>query len=194
VDQSRVTRLLYHPLRSDSPEDYTLYPLGLVWHRGTLYLVATSADRSEPRHFKLDRARDVEVLTESFTWPADFHLQEHLHDTLGVYRTDAPLTEVRIRFSSDVARYVTEHCWHPSQQMEEQADGSLIVELQLSDLTEVKSWALSFGANAEVLSPEPLRSSIREELRSLLEVYESPQDRRSQAIDNIPRSDERSRS
>ena len=171
INESRITRLLYHPLSSETPKEYELQPLGLIWHRATLYLVASTVAQPEPRHFKVDRIRDASVLVETFTRPAEFDLEMHLQNCLGVYQTNAPLTEVRIRFSSEVARYVTEHRWHHSQQIEEQPDGSLVVVLQLSDLTEVKSWVLSFGANAEVLSPGSLLDSVKQELELSLAAY-----------------------
>ncbi|MBI1313665.1 WYL domain-containing protein [bacterium] len=171
VNESRVTRLLYHPLRSETPEEYELQPLGLIFNHRTLYLVAASADRPELRHFKVDRIRDVELLPEPFTRPPDFDLQQHLEHSLGVYQSNAPLTEVRIRFSSEVARYVTEHRWHHSQQIETQPDGSLIVTLRLGDLTEVKSWVLGFGAEARVLAPPDLVNTIRDEIDALRDAY-----------------------
>lgn len=177
IDDCRTTRLLYHPLRSETPDSYELHPLGLVWHRGSLYLVASSSERSEPRHFKVDRIRDVSVLTEPFTRPADFDLETHLQNSLGIYQSDAPLTEVRLWFSADVARYVTEHRWHHSQQIKEQPDGSLIVDLQLSDLTELKSWVLSFGSQTQILAPAELRELLRQELTELLKLYDAPSQR-----------------
>ncbi len=171
---SRMISLLYHPLRSETPEAYELQPLGLIWHRSTLYLVASSVDRPEPRHFKIDRIRDVTLLASSFERPTDFDLQRHLEHSLGVYQATAPLTEVRIRFAPDTARYVTEHRWHHSQQLEEQPDGSLIVTLQLGNLTEVKNWVLSFGANAEALAPPELVNTIRDEINALHAAYAKP--------------------
>ena len=171
VNESRLIRLLYHPLRSESAEEYILQPLGLIWHRATLYFVASAVSRPEPRHFKVDRIRDVERLAGSFTRPQDFDLEQHLEHSLGVYQTNAPLTEVRIGFSSEVARYVTEHRWHHSQTIDEQLDGSLVVSLKLSDLTEVTTWILSFGSRAVVLAPESLREAIRLELQDSLTSY-----------------------
>jgi predicted DNA-binding transcriptional regulator YafY len=171
VNESRFTKLLYHPLRSKAPGDYELQPLGLVWHRHTLYLIASSADRPEPRHFKVDRIRDVDVLAGTFTRPSDFDLNRHLEHSLGIYQTDAPVQDVRLWFSADVARYVTEHRWHPSQQIEEQPDGSLLVDLKLSDLTELKSWVLSFGADVRILAPPSLVDALREEITNLLSRY-----------------------
>jgi len=171
INEFRSTRLLYHPVRSETPHEYELHPYGLIWHRSSLYLVASSPGRPESRHFKVERVRDVEVLAETFTRPAEFDLETHLKNSLGIYQSDSPLTEVCIWFSSEVARYVTEHRWHHSQQIEKQPDGSLLVELALSDLTELKSWILSFGSRAEVLAPNELRQTVRQELTESLKLY-----------------------
>lgn len=171
VSESRVTRLLYHPLRSDVPEQYELQLLGIIWHRSTLYLVSVSEERPDPRHFKVDRIRDVKVLPTTFTRPPDFDLQQHLQHSLGVYQTNAPVTKVRIWFSAYAARYVIEHRWHQSQQFHELPDGSLIVRLELSDLTEVTSWILGFGSRAVVLAPDSLREAVQLELGASLAAY-----------------------
>ena len=180
VNESRVTKLLYHPLRSETPGEYELQPLGFVWHRSTLYLAASSRECLDPRHYKVDRVRDVEVLARTFARPPDFDLKQHLEHSLGIYQSDAPLTDVRIWFSSDVARYVTEHRWHHSQQIEEQPDGSLIVDLKLSDLTELKSWILSFGANARALAPNQLVLEVREEFEAAISQYQAVASEESQ--------------
>ncbi|MCA8995630.1 MAG: WYL domain-containing protein [Planctomycetaceae bacterium] len=41
--------------------------------------------------------------------------------------------------------------------MTKQKDGTLLAQFALADLTEVKSWILSFGAKAMVEEPEELR-------------------------------------
>jgi len=42
----------------------------------------------------------------------------------------------------------------------------------LTDLIELKSWLLSFGANALVLEPHSLREGIQSNLRAALHAYE----------------------
>ena len=105
-----------------------------------------------------------------FTRRADFNARQFLAGSLSIYHDTGDVV-VKIRFSPDVARYVTESQWHPSQQCDLQRDGSLIVQLSLSGMTEVKSWVLSFGKHAEVLEPEELRDEIRQELEACLENY-----------------------
>ena len=44
---------------------------------------------------------------------------------------------------------VRERLWHPSQTLEDHADGSLTLTLRVADTFEVKRWILGWGAAAE---------------------------------------------
>jgi len=63
--------------------------------------------------------------------------------------------------------------WIPtSQVLTRQRDGSVIARFQLSSTVEIKSWVLSFGANAVVIEPEELRRAIALELEQLIKLYQ----------------------
>jgi len=79
---------------------------------------------------------------------------------------------VQIRFLPAVVRYVQEGTWHASQKLSPQHDGSLIAEFCLSNTTEIERWVLSFGKNAEILSPASLRASVEQELLATLANYQ----------------------
>ena len=171
VEERKATHIVYQSQRATDPVTYEVFPYGIAWHRGSLYLVAFSRDHKELRHFKVDRIEEVEISAFPFQMPADFDLQQHLANSFGVYH-GAGDERVKVRFAHEVARFVQEKRWHPSQQLTEQRDGSLIAEFRLSSLVEIKSWILSFGRHAEVLAPKDLRDTVRDELLSALEKYE----------------------
>ncbi len=52
-----------------------------------------------------------------------------------------------------MAARVAETRWHPAQETERQADGSLVWSAAVSGLHEVRIWILGWGADAEVLEP-----------------------------------------
>lgn len=171
VEDRRITFLTYQSARSTEPLTYDVYPYGLVHHRGSLYVVAHSWQHGEVRTFKVDRITGVALESLKFSRPADFDLQHFLRNSLGVFHEDGPTRRVVIRFAAEVARYVEEHHWHASQRLTREGDGCLRLELELSSLEEVKSWVLSFGANAVVLEPEELRQDIESDLEKLLRSY-----------------------
>ena len=77
-----------------------------------------------------------------------------------------------VKFLPAAARYVQESNWHQSQALTKERDGSLLARFQLSSTVEIKSWVLSFGANAVVIEPEELRLAIAAELEQLIKVYQ----------------------
>jgi len=172
IDDHCEVFLTYQSLRSTEPTTYPVHPYGLTFHRGSLYLIGFAPDHDQIRHWKLDRMEQAEVTQVRFNRPVDFDLEEHFKNSFGVYEGGGDV-RMKVWFSAEVARYVTESTWHPSQQLRPQKDGSLIAEFQLDGTREIKAWVLSFGRHAEVLGPEKLREEMREEVELLSRVYET---------------------
>ena len=66
---------------------------------------------------------------------------------------------------SDVAAYVRERVWHPSQQIHERRDGSLELRLETSGRKELTRWILSWMPNVSVLAPRELRERVMDRMR-----------------------------
>ena len=60
-----------------------------------------------------------------------------------------------------VAERVLETRWHPLQQTEREADGSLRWQTTVSGIIEIRLWILSWGDDVEVLAPRELRDDVR---------------------------------
>jgi len=173
IENHRVVFITYQSLRATEPVTYDVYPYGLAYHRGSLYLIGRNPQRDEVCHWKVDRIEKAELDEMRFERPEDFDLQSHLSGAFGIYRGDgAAETCIKIRFSAAVARYVEESQWHESQKLTKHADGSLLAEFRLSDTEEIKRWIMSFGRYAVVLEPAELRDAIASELKALLEAYQ----------------------
>ncbi|MDY0168740.1 MAG: WYL domain-containing protein [Thermoguttaceae bacterium] len=171
IEDRRATFITYQSLQATEPVTYDIYPYGLAYHRGSLYLVGWAPEHEQLRHWKVDRIEDAEVTEFRFERPKDFDLSEHFAKTFGVFQGDGQLQRVTIRFSSTVARYVQEGAWHPSQKLSPQPDGGVLAEFDLSSTEEIKRWVLGFGRHAEVLSPGSLRDEMAEELSAMKERY-----------------------
>ncbi len=170
IEDRKAVFITYQSLQATEPVTYDIYPYGLIYHRGALYLVGWSPQREEICHWKVSRIEDAEVTEVHFQRPEDFDLQKHLAKSFGVFHGDGDV-KIKVRFAPKVARYVSEANWHESQKLSPQKDGSLLAEFQLSDTEEIKRWIMSFGQHAVVLEPESLKEEIVAELKSLLAVY-----------------------
>ena len=185
AEDCRFTSLTYQSMRSTEPVTYDVYPYGLVYHRGRLYLIAFAPEHDEVRHYRVDRIEDAELLDLRFVKPADFDLKRYLNNSFGVYRGKGAGFRIKVKFLPTVARYVEESQWHPSQELTKQPDGSLIAEFHLGDTEEIKQWLLGFGPNTIVLAPASLRNDIIADLRQMTANYclpvEAPQPKHTQA-------------
>jgi predicted DNA-binding transcriptional regulator YafY len=157
-------------MRATEPVTYDVYPYGLIYHRGTLYLVGHSVLRNEVCHWKVGRIEAVELTPVHFQRPEGFDLRKHLDGSFGVFHGDGDV-RVKVRFAAAVTRYVSESKWHHSQRLIPQKDGSLVAEFQLSNTEEIKRWIMSFGPNALVLSPPSLREEIASDLETMSQAY-----------------------
>ncbi len=167
---SRVSvRIRYRTGRTgeESERDFDPYR---VWYRdGALYAIGHDHRSGELRTFAVDRIGGIESTGQGFEIPADFDFDEYAARAFGVV-SETPAT-VRIRFEKGWRTYVAERVWHPSQQLSDDAEGRLVLEMQVGASSELRDWVLSFGAGAEVLEPPELRSAVRDEIAAAAQIY-----------------------
>ncbi len=134
-----------------------------------LYLVGYDEERRARRTFKVER-----ILEASLT-PDTFEPEPGTHDgeLSGAWDViaDQPLETVVVRFGPAVGRRVAETCWHPSQQIEPQPDGSLLWRGRVAGLHEIRIWILGWGADVEVLEPPALREEVARHVRRAAARY-----------------------
>jgi proteasome accessory factor B len=170
IEDNRAVFITYRSLRATEPVTYEVYPYGIAFHFGSLYLVGYHTDRKQACTWKIDRIEDAQATELPFRRPAEFSVERFFAGSFGVYHGSDDI-RVKVRFAPAVARHVQESRWHTSQRLTCQGDGGLIAQFHLSATEEIKSWVLSFGPYAEVLEPESLRSEIAEDLQSALAAY-----------------------
>ena len=145
-------------------------PYRLTYYDGAFYLVAYCNLRRAIRIFALNRIRFFETTLKNFEFPSEFDIDAYLQDSFGIF---AGKTErISIRFLPEVADYISDRIWHPSQQLHHLEDGSLIMELEVAGMQEIKAWVLKWGQNAAVIGPDRLKRDIGKELKTMLSYYD----------------------
>jgi len=132
-----------------------------------LYLIGWDEGRAGLRTFKIERIRSVTVTPRRFEPPEPGTVETMLRQAWDII-ADQPAVEVVLRFVPGVADRVAETIWHPTQQHERAADGSLVWRATVSGSIEVRLWVLSWGDDVEVLAPPALRDDVRETHRRAL--------------------------
>jgi predicted DNA-binding transcriptional regulator YafY len=157
----RRVSMRYHSMSSDREKAYLIEPHRLVFAQGGLYVVAFVPEYGQLRTFAVDRILGLSVTEERFE-PSDAPEEVFAH-SLGVHQGTPP-QRVEIAFAPQIARYVKERAWHPSQQAEDQQDGSVNLVLHVSNDWALRSWVLGFGPLARVVSPPELVAEVLDQL------------------------------
>ncbi|MCL1630128.1 WYL domain-containing protein [Roseibaca sp. V10] len=135
--------------------DVWLGPLAMLMGEGRQYLVAWSDYQEDVRLFALAGFERIELSDEVFERPADFDLQAYLGRAFGVFQEE--VQDVVWRFTPDAAPEARRFLFHPTQEMEETHDGSLIVRFRAGGMLEMCWHLFRWGDQVEVLAPEELR-------------------------------------
>jgi predicted DNA-binding transcriptional regulator YafY len=146
-------------------------PYGFIVSNGRIYLVAYDHGRSDMRVFAVDNIAGVEVLPQTYERPADFNLEAYgAHSVSGV-RHGAELTEVIVRFSPIVAKAAIAANVARDREIEREPDGAARITYRVADPLEIVRWSLSWGTEAELLSPATARAQAQEIAQALAGRY-----------------------
>lgn len=167
----RVVTMRYHSISSGRVKDYLLHPYRLAFAQGGLYLLAYVPEYGDIRTFAADRIRSVSLEKQTFTPKAQVADDVFAH-SLGV--NTGPPEQVEILFDARVAPYVRARVWHASQQVRDQPGGGLLLAMNVCHDWALRSWILSWGPFAQVVTPERLAREVRSDLASACSRYPAP--------------------
>jgi predicted DNA-binding transcriptional regulator YafY len=166
---SRRIRVVYRT-PGNEPVLRDLDPYHGVRFEGDWYVVAHCHLRNDIRTFSLARMESVELLPTSFRIPATFDFTRLSGSHFGVHWSDNEY-QVAIRFDREVAGYIRERRWHPTQRIDEHPDGSLTLSLTVNHLLELKRWILSWGEMAQVIEPRSFVDEVKTAIDDMMGKY-----------------------
>jgi predicted DNA-binding transcriptional regulator YafY len=144
-------------------------PLKVFSHHETIYLSARLCDGGAERLFALHRLKAVEITATTFEFPADYDFEAMYNRNFGIIKGSS--FAAVIEFEGFAATYVAERSFSPDQLIEELGGGRIRLSLSSSSEPELLAWVLSFGREAEVVSPAWLRQRLGRETAGLAALY-----------------------
>ncbi|WP_337998271.1 helix-turn-helix transcriptional regulator [Oleispirillum naphthae] len=154
-----TVKVRYRTRRDGALQTYRLHPYGFL-HGHRHYLVAVRADGNGkgPQLFSLPDITVAEATGEPFVRNVAFDLNAYAAEAFGVFHE--PPSKVVWRFAPHAAQTAAEFTFHPAQEREPQADGSLIVRFCAGGLLEMAWHLLAWGDAVEVLEPPALAELV----------------------------------
>ena len=156
---TKQLRINYYSYSRDATSERVIDPYALTFRKRSWYLVAFCHTRNDILMFRVNRIKRMEYTGRKFSYPADFSLDEYMDKSWHTMRKGEE-TEVVVKFDPKIAPLIKEVNWHSTQQIEDLPDKSILYTAIVSGTKEISLWILSYGYQAEVISPESLREEI----------------------------------
>lgn len=172
--EGKKCRITYWTMGDGSPAERVIAPYSIepVAQEHANYVIGWCDKADQIRTFKLDRIQECQVLDEPYQVPADFSVDRYLGNSWGIFAlTNKPPKRIVLKVDPEVARYMEEVTYHPSQETEKMEDGSVKVTLYVSDTPDFIAWVLGWRAHMEVLEPPAVRLKIKKTAESICAKY-----------------------
>lgn len=169
----RQVRMKYQSLESDGIKEWFLEPyfVDMTGIGFAVYVIGHAVREGKEGiiTFKLERIRNLEVLSTRFEIPPDLNIRKLLASSWGIFTGDA--ISIVLKFSPYVTRRVKESVWHISQLIEDTPDGGCQLSLQVNSSLEITPWIRSWGPDVEVIEPITLRNEFKKWAGQLNKIY-----------------------
>ncbi len=170
IIERRSLNICYHTYTTDAITTRCVDPYGVFFSQDNWYLVAYCHARHAIREFNIKRVRDASVTDKTFNLPSGFKISQYLVHNWDFGEADQ--ITISLWHSAADARWIREVQWHPTQKIEDQKDGSVIMTVSVRAPENMIPWILSRKSEITVLSPEFLKTAVADEIEKMSLRYE----------------------
>ncbi len=163
VLESRACRIQYLPGGKKQRKEFVIEPHKFLLWNGVTYL------RACIKPYENMVPLVGYQISEAALLPEKFERKNTKRTGFGVFQ-NSEQHEVEVKFHAEVAPYIREKRWHPTQELEELPDGAVIFRAKLSGRDEFVGWVMSWSPGAEMMKPKEWRESLVERARGLVGV------------------------
>jgi len=163
--ERRRMNIRYHTYTTDAVSTRSVDPYGVFFSQDNWYLVAWCHYRKAIREFNIKRIKEASITGETFSLPPGFKVSNYLVHNWDFGEADQ--ISVSLWHSAADARWIREVQWHPTQVIEEQKDGSIVLSVSVRAPENMIPWILSRKSEIAVLSPLYLRNAVAEEIERM---------------------------
>ena len=147
-------------------------PYGLLYGNRAFLVGRTGWKNQNMRLWRLANMSEARVTSETFTREPGFDLEAYARRSFGTFQEEP--VQVVLRFTAEAERDASAFLFHPSQTMEENADGTLTVRFTAGGLDEMCWHLVTWGESVTVEEPARLRQRLAEVCGSLVAHHGNP--------------------
>jgi predicted DNA-binding transcriptional regulator YafY len=159
----------YHPFGQETTK-WNIHPYYLKQYNNRWFLLGYNPSYENLSIVALDRIKGVTYWEETFKRNLNFNFDAYFRDIIGVsIEKDKGIEHIRLKFTKERLPYVISKPIHFSQEIENEEDG--IISIDVIPNKELLSELIWFRDDVEVLSPESLRTEIKEKISNMYKKY-----------------------
>ena len=157
ITTCRIVEVRYLSQSTGRHSRQRIEPFGLLYGNRA-FLVGRTDWNDDMRLWRLANMSEAQVTDETFTRDPDFDLEAYARRSFGTFQ-DEPV-DVVLRFTAEAKRDAAAFLFHPSQSVEENADGTLTVRFTAGGIDEMCWHLVTWGESVTVEQPAHLRHRL----------------------------------
>jgi predicted DNA-binding transcriptional regulator YafY len=161
----------YHRPGGLSEDPRIVRPYGFVLSGRDWMMLAEDQGDGVVKTFYLARIESATLTQLRYAIPKSFDANVFFRDTFGLFVGGGRPFRFRVRFSREVSDEIREQHWHPDQKIETTRAGEVILELPARSIQEARRFVLTYGTDAEALSPPELVQDLCAQALGLSRAY-----------------------
>lgn len=151
-------KISYLNIKSDTPAEHVINPLGMIQRGWMSYLVVTFSGHHDLRLIALNRIKEAERTFVQTAKPTDFSLAKYVEDGFADFGR-GQIINVRAEISPLLHKYLLESKLSEDQSFE-QADGKIILNAKVAMTPQFAWWLKTWGGDIKVVSNAPVLEII----------------------------------
>lgn len=175
IVKKQVLEIKYQSFKLREPLTYTIHPYFLKQYNNRWFLFGWYEEWQEMATLPLDRMIEMKHISYPYRENVDVDFNKYFENVIGVsFPKDAELTEIHLWVDRQQWPYIKTKPLHGSQRIvQEYEDGSAEIAIEVIPNFELESRILAQGMHMKVLSPEPFREKIQNQIIQSVKNYES---------------------
>ncbi len=171
VIEQKICNIEYQSIVKKNISHLVVLPLQIFSYNEGFYVFCYIPKHENIITLHLHRIINCEITLQKGVRPANFNADQYEQSVFGVFDGN-DTKKFRFRFSSHVADFIKERCWHPTQKIVELKNGEIELSFTCAYSVEIESWAVSWMDDVEVIQPKNLRNRLAEIGKYYSDVYE----------------------
>jgi len=138
---------------------YQIEPRKILQYDGALYVAAYQREEEKFIPLAIHRIKELRVLDDVFSRTPEYDSSKFRKGRFGIFGADK-LELVELKFDAGIVYHIKNRIWDESQEVSYDAEGNLILKMEIGITPELVSWILGWGKYITILSPIELKNNL----------------------------------